>query len=293
MDLRRSMKAKNIRKNSRKNSRRNVGKNSRNQIYKNYTNALELIENTHKILNTFSNIRPSTCNISSPNKLPDEPFMSALNRSFVFLYQKMKRLPITNGPNRLTPSQKNELRETVREALNAIPEANDKFEYLSRTLFNTDLDSFDTELKTYEDFSEDKIIKKGTRNAICAFSVSSYLRRLVPLLLYTDRQQQYLADYSEYMCRSPPTGDVVRSLNSDACVLVARSVKELTNFQNELGIEFKSFIIVKPQYFIPESPSGIIFLRADRLLATSFIIDALSNRGIVSIDKVLRKLLRV
>ena len=281
------------RKNTRKaNNRPKRNTTVRNNILRKNTEAHELIENARSILNIYTNFRPQTCDIRSPNKLPDEPFMSALNRSFVFLYQKMKRLPITNGPNRLTPAQKNELRETVRQALNTIPEGNDKFEYLSRALFNIDLDSFDTELKAYEDFSEDKIIKKGTRNAICAFSVSSYLRRLVPLLLYTDRQQQYLADYSEYMCRSPPTGDVVKSLNSDACVLVSRSVKELTNFQNELGIEFKSFIIVKPQYFIPESPSGIIFLRADRLLATSFIIDALSNRGIVSIDKVLRKLLR-
>ena len=281
------------RKNTRKaNNRPKRNTTVRNNILRKNTEAHKLIENARSILNIYKNFRPQTCDIRSPNKLPDEPFMSALNRSFVFLYQKMKRLPITNGPNRLTPAQKNELRETVRQALNTIPEGNDKFEYLSRALFNIDLDSFDTELKAYEDFSEDKIIKKGTRNAICAFSVSSYLRRLVPLLLYTDRQQQYLADYSEYMCRSPPTGDVVKSLNSDACVLVSRSVKELTNFQNELGIEFKSFIIVKPQYFIPESPSGIIFLRADRLLATSFIIDALSNRGIVSIDKVLRKLLR-
>lgn len=281
------------RKNTRKaNNRPKRNTTIRNNILRKNTEAHKLIENARSILNVYTNFRAQTCDIRSPNKLPDEPFTSALNRSFVFLYQKMKRLPITNGPNRLTPAQKNELRETVREALNNIPEENDKFEYLSNTLFNTDLEQFDTELKAYEDFSEDKIIKKGTRNAVCAFSVSSYLRRLVPLLLYTDRQQQYLADYSEYMCRSPPTGDVVKSLNSDACVLVSRSVKELTNFQNELGVEFKSFIIVKPKYFIPESPSGILFLRADRLLATSFIIDALSNRGIVSIDKVLGKLLR-
>lgn len=282
------------RKNTRRaNNRPKRNTTVRNNILRKNTEAHELIENTRSILNVYTNFRPQTCDIRSPNKLPDEPFMSALNRSFVFLYQKMKGLPITNGSNRLTSAQKTELRETVREASKTIPEGDDKFEYLANRLFNTKLDDFDAELKAYEDFSEDKIIKKGTRNAVCAFSVSSYLRRLVPLLLYTDRQQQYLADYSEYMCRSPPTGDIVRSLNSDQCVLVAQSQKVLTNFQRELDVEFKSFIIVKPKYFIPESPSGILFLRADRLLATSFIIDALSNNGIVSIDKVLRKLLRV
>jgi hypothetical protein len=265
----------------------------RNNITKNFENSLNILKRTKYEINTFTNFvnySKRTCDLKSPNRLPDETFMEGLKRSISFLYQKMKGLPISKKMRHISPEQKEELRKSIRDILANIPEKSDRFSILAQRLFHTDIRKLDAELKAFEDYSLDKIIDKGTTRAKCSLSVSSYLHRLVPLILHTDKEQQYLADYSDYVCSSFPTPEPLKSLDEEKCVAVARSKKELSSLENELGTKFGAFIVVKPQFFVPDSTSGVIFLKANRLLAISFIIDALANKGIITTN--LQKLLR-
>ena len=279
-------------RNKNRNTRRiTIGPNAR--VAKNFAESLKIINQTKNELNTFTNFvnySKRTCDIQSPNRLPDESFIDGLNRSFAFLYQKMKGLPISKKLRYISREQKEELRSAIRSALDEIPDDSERFSNLAQRVFHTSIEKLDTELKLFENYSLDRIIDKGTTRAMCSMSVSSYLHRLVPLVLHTDREQQYLSDYSDYVCSSFPSNKPLKSLDEEGCIAIARSKEDLSVMESELGNKFGAYIVVQPQFFVPDSKSGVIFIKANRLLATSFIIDALTEKGIVATN--LQKLLR-
>lgn len=279
--------------NRNRNTRRKTISLNTPRIVKNFTESLKILNQTKHELNTFTNFvdySKRTCDIKSPNRLPDESFIDGLNRSFAFLYQKMKGLPISKKLRYISREQKDELRSILRNTLDEIPDDDEQFSNLAQRVFHTSIEKLDTELKLFENYSLDRIIDKGTTHAKCSMSVSSYLHRLVPLILYTDREQQYLADYSDYVCSSFPSQTPLKSFDEEGCIAIAHSKKDLSVMEDELGIKFGAYMVVKPQFFVPDSKSGVIFIKANRFLATSFIIDALTQKGIVATN--LQKLLR-
>jgi hypothetical protein len=300
--------------NTRKVANRRQNKTVRNNILRKNAEALKLIQKIYNNLYNFKeiNLHPNVKKRCGDCRdcIPYEPFLNGLHRSFYYIYHRWKRTPspIENGPVHLTLTQLDKLRNIVLQVIQAaheyFPNISDqeRFIKISKALFDEeDINKFDNELKNYEEANPDKILRKGTKYAECAFPATSGLARLIPYLKYTNRQLKYIADYSDYQAIAPVAGMVIEHslnfMNSNNPVAILTSTDDLKYYQENPTYDFKNFIVVKNEFFPPnirpnssEQPI-IIFLRADRLLVTSFIIDAIQNRGIISIDKELAKLI--
>lgn len=242
------------------------------KLNRNYKKALNNINITRRTLATYTDyveFWKGSCNLNSSNKLRDESFMEAFNRSLVFLYQKINRVPIDKSVQYLTKEQKDSVLKAIKTAYNKTKD----MKKLANVLFGTtDYDTFNKELQDFENYSTDKIIDKGKRTARCSFSVSSYLGRIVSLVLYTEKELQYAADFS----------DNVSAMGMPDSVAISTSLKTFKDYQDEIGVQLDKYIIVKPKYFIPSPPNqGVIFVRGDKLQAISFIRDAIASKGVI------------
>lgn len=242
------------------------------KLNRNYKKALNNLNTTRRVLTTYTDyvdFWKGSCDLKSPKKLRDETFMEAFNRSLVFLYQKIHRIPINKSVQKLTKEQNDEVRKVIKTGYAKTKD----MKKLANLLFGTtDVDTFNKELQEFENYSTDKIIDKGKRTARCSFSVASYLGRIVSLVLYTEKEIQYAADFS----------DNVSAMGAPGSVAISTSLKTFKDYQDEIGIPLDTYIIVKPKYFIPSPPKqGVIFVRGDRLQAISFIRDAVAAKGII------------
>lgn len=215
--------------------------------------------------------------------LRDETFMEAFERSMIFLYYKMKGEPIPQDTKHLSKDEMNELKF-------AIQGFNGTFEEMSEEIFHQELHSLNQELSDYEQYLPERILNKGTNYQRCAYPVSTYLPRLVSLMIKSEGQLQYAADYSDAVCSvSGNANDFVTTLNSNTCITFAHSQSELDEYPEE--VRAKSYVILTPE-FMPVESSTPITIKANRLLSLSFVIDAFKNGAIQSIEPTLLETLK-
>ena len=224
------------------------------------------------------------CLLSSDKRpnLVDESYQDAYNRVLVFLYHKMKQIPI-DPPNKyqLTPEEEKELMTSV---LNFGHEH--EFKDMALDLFHTDIGTLSTEIHDFEyndpnrprstePNKHKRILDKGTDHERCSLSLAGGFYRLISLMRHHGPQINYIADYSTHLC----------SPSSEGCIAVANS-KESYDYLPEDG-KSNSYIIVNPEYFPVVSPIPIHILYS-RIPLVSFLIDAFLNKGILEIESKLK-----
>ena len=202
-------------------------------------------------------------------ELKDETFMETYERNLIFFYSKFKQTPIPLNKKRLTPNEKKEL-------MNAIHSYTDKndLEKMSEDLFHTKINDFNSEFSKYE--NNNGLLNAGTNYRRCSFPIGRTFSGFMSILLKSEKQLRYSADYSNFIC---PT-------NSNKCITIAVSLESYSNLPNE-G-KTKNYIIVNEKYF-PESSNIPINVMYDKLPLISFITDAFFNNGIVDIEPQLKE----
>lgn len=202
-------------------------------------------------------------------ELKDETFMETYERNLIFFYSKFKQIPITLNKKRLTPNEKKEL----MDAIHGYTDMND-LEKMCEDLFHTKIDDFNTEFFNYE--KNNGLLNAGTNYKRCSFPIGRTFSGFMSILLKSEKQLQYISDYSDHLCLP----------NSNKCITVATSLDSYSNLPEE-G-KTKDYIIVNKDYF-PESSKIPINVMYDKLPLISFIIDAFLENGIIEIEPELKK----
>jgi hypothetical protein len=199
------------------------------------------------------------------NESRTESFMQAYNRSLVFLYYKMKEIPIPEKKYQLESNEKKEL-------LNAIHSFKEKgdHEKMSLELFHTSKDEFDKELIRYE--KGVGILNYNTKYARRTYEVGRSFSGLMSLLGKSERQLQYIADYSDHICNE-------KDINK-YCKSIVNNIESYDALPDE-G-KTKEYILVKKEFF-PESSTVPILINYKRLPLISFLLDAFLNDGVLEI----------
>jgi hypothetical protein len=208
------------------------------------------------------------------NESRTESFMQAYNRSLVFLYYKMKQIPIPEKKYQLESNEKKEL-------LNAIHSFKEKgdHEKMSLELFHTSKDDFDKELIRYE--KDVGILNYNTDYARRTYEVGRSFSGLMSLLGKSERQLQYIADYSDHICNE-------KDINK-YCISIVNNIDSYDALPDE-G-KTKEYILVKKEFF-PESSTLPILINYKRLPLISFLLDAFFNDGVIKITPELEEKLR-
>jgi len=208
------------------------------------------------------------------NESRTESFMQAYNRSLVFLYYKMKQIPIPEKKYQLESNEKKEL-------LNAIHSFKEKgnHEKMSLELFHTTKDDFDKELIRYE--KDVGILNYNTKYARRTYEVGRSFSGLMSLLGKSERQLQYIADYSDHICNE-------KDINK-YCISIVNNIDTYDALPDE-G-KTKEYILVKKEFF-PESSTVPILINYKRLPLISFLLDAFLNDGVLKITPELEEKLK-
>jgi len=208
------------------------------------------------------------------NESRTESFMQAYNRSLVFLYYKMKQIPIPEKKYQLESNEKKEL-------LNAIHSFKEKgnHEKMSLELFHTSKDNFDKELILYE--KGVGILNYNTDYARRTYEVGRSFSGLMSLLGKSERQLQYIADYSDHICNE-------KDINK-YCISIVNNIESYDALPDE-G-KTKEYILVKKEFF-PESSTVPILINYKRLPLISFLLDAFLNDGVLKITPELEEKLK-
>jgi len=215
-------------------------------------------------------------------ELRDESFDEAYKRLLVFLYHKMKQIPI-DPPDKyqLNPDEEKEL-------INSILQFGHEHDYekMAQDLFHTDIGTLSTEIQFFEyndptrppstDPNKNKrILDKGKLSQRCSLSTAKYFPRAITLIRSHGRKLNYKAAYSTHLCE----------VLSKDCVTI---VNDKEFYDNELPDDgkTKSYIVVDPKYF-PESSTIPINIIYSRLPLVTFVIDAFLNNAVIEIEPVL------
>lgn len=237
-------------------------------------NKLNKLENAE--FGASSNVRVSnylmpgeTQKPTRKNSIPIISLKQGLEYAFVFAYLKYKGLPLDPTILRLTSDQKTELR-------NALQSYDSKdINTFAKEVFHTTVDQFDNELQAWEKHNEP--IQFGNRQML-GQSYAGYLGRLVPHILRSERDEQYLYNTNMmYQC----SGNTSTSLNAknihNNCIAVYGSLQKYIDFHE--GHYDKLYIVVN----IPFLASSAVTLKSEAFLDSSFILDSFAHKNVLLI----------
>ena len=220
------------------------------------------------------------------NGLLDESFDDAYKRLLVFLYHKLKQIPIDPPAKyQLKPDEEKELINSIRQ----FGHEHD-LEKMAQDLFHTDLHELSRQIHIFE-FNDPtrppstdpnkhkRILDKGKQSQRCSLSVAGGFPRAISIIKSHGRKLNYKAAYSTHICED---------LSKD-CVTVVNNMEIYQSLPSE-G-KTKSYIVVDPEYF-PENSSIPINIIYSHLPIVSFIIDAFLNNAIIEIEDKLEKRMR-
>ena len=186
-----------------------------------------------------------------------------LQYAFVFAYQKMKNIPLNNTILRLTPEQLNELRATLKNAINN----RKSFDEIAVEVFNCkDENEFNDQLKKWE--SPNNLIKVGNVVKISQ-SYAGFLGRLIPHILRTDKELRYVYNSGiEYQCNEL-SSNTSKTLDNN-CIIVYKNLNNY-NLYSE-GLDNKLYIIINI-----EIPQNFLIIKSNKFMMTSYIKDTFSE----------------
>lgn len=231
-----------------------------------------------------------------------ESTLSGQERDFVFAYQKWRRQPTNKSVLKLEPWQKSQL---INAILKYIYNENtnsftlplpDEYDNLSKDIFGMSESDFDSELQDFE--------VSSLATGKIPFQASKYLSRLIPSLLRTDKEREYLSNQQKtcYISDST-TEDKFRSLQDNFCIFVSPHIPLV--YPNLEAYNDAMYICVHPYYFPFEKVSrrysntyyGYENLQPKPLESSiiekvSFIQDAFQNSAITLIHPRLGVLLQ-
>lgn len=237
------------------------------------------------------------------NFFPDyESYKDASERMFAYVYQKYKQIPYDPKIIKLTVDQRNELKRAIYKQYKQIGALNgrldaDKLKQLMKNLFglktDEDIKEFDAEYVTIESTSPEY----GPSAKLKPLRPYTYLTRLIPALLKSDREIQYTSNQEMYLCsRTSVAKNTYKTLDSDDCVFITRSIPYL--FKHLLGnptIANVFYMVLNPLYFpvgsermrsktfntsVNSKMNEPVSIKMRTLNRISFIQDAFKNKGL-------------
>lgn len=187
-----------------------------------------------------------------------ESYRNSSDRMFAFIYQKYKNKNQPYNPLKisLTPAERSELKTAIFKEMNSMGILHknltqDSLNNLIKALFGLKTDN---EVKAFnEEFIrvESTIPESGVSKGLKPLRPFSYFSRLIPALLKSEREMQYTSNQEMYMCiQKDIAKNTYRSLNSDDCVFITRSIPHL--FRHLLGnfiISNVFYIVLNPIFF--------------------------------------------
>lgn len=257
------------------------------------------------ITNKYNSLKPFSYNVKNERRefFPDyESYRDASERMFAFIYQKYKRQIYNPKEITLTVNERNELKMAIYKQLKQVGAINGKLndtklKQIMKNLFGLETD------KDIKDFNEEYISVESTSPqygpsaGLKPLRPYTYISRLIPALLKSDREIQYTSNQEMYMCiQTDLAKNTYKTLNSDDCVFTTRSIPHL--FKHLLGnpiITNVFYMVLNPLYFPvgPERTSGKTFntsinsgfnepvsIKMKTLNKISFIQDAFQNKGL-------------
>jgi hypothetical protein len=231
-----------------------------------------------------------------------EPYRDASERMFAYIYQKYKRQPYNPEEIKLTVEQRTELKKAIYKQLKDVGALNgklddDKLKQIMKKLFGLETEEDIKEFNAEYVRVESTTPQYGPSAGLKPLRPYSYLARLIPALLKSDRELQYTSNQEMYMCvQSDLAKNTYRTLNSDDCVFITRSIPHL--YRHLIGnpnIANVFYMVLNPLYFPvgPERTSGKTFntsinsrfnepvsIKMKTLGKISFIDDAFENNGL-------------
>ncbi len=246
--------------------------------------------------------------ISRPKPAPPPPFesyKSSINRLYTFLYSKID--PITKGYIPLSPGQQllsAEQKAYFRSLLEPYVTMNAKErrvyddERFVREVLNTEsVSKLDEQIREIEAKGmplEDIVFKRPAIGE----SFAGSLARFLPLVFTPEEMIQYRQNWEQHICafeRGVDQNRPIQSLEEKRCILVLKDKKSfetvLPEYQfvygdtSTIGPGFPS-IIVKEKY-MPQL-NEVLFpytrIQANKLMSTSYVLDAIREGGILEIQ---------
>lgn len=263
------------------------------------------IYNLREIKNKAKFKNPCDMNPNERPDLPDEQFLPALDRSIAFMYNKM--YPDSPKTFKISRQEKQKMRMVIYKARQEISADSEiYFEELATKLFGDkiSLNKFNDELYKFEHYPakfsdkftvyNGRVLNYGTNFKRCAYSVSGSLPRLISLIMKSDRQQQYMANHSDNIC-SLPSGNPITTLDSDECIYIIRDKEQLRMLEEGVASNtlLAPYILIDKMVFpVEQHAQAPINIKANRLLATSFIIDAFEKKMVYEVEASLANVLR-
>ena len=186
-----------------------------------------------------------------------------LQYDFVFAYQKMKNIPLDKTIFKLSPEQLNELRVTVKKAVNDGKNINQ----IAVEIFNcNDETDFNRQLQEWE--SPNKLIKIGNVTKISQ-SYAGFLGRLIPHILRTDKELSYVYNYGyDYQC-DKPSSNISKSLKNN-CIIVYKNLSNYSIYSE--GLDTNYYIVINAMI-----PQNYLNIKSDKFMMTSYIKDTFSE----------------
>ena len=210
--------------------------------------------------------------------LRQETLAESFNRTYVFLYYKMKNQEVPADVYKLTESQKNELRSVFTSYKDQFNAGGPQTNKIIKDIFHYDDPvQFQNDFTEFQNGGPSRILARKDDNGtqICAFACCTQVERVIGPIELTDEQLEYRDQLQKYQASSQEDRFHIYKPHSD---ILDHDINEAP------------YIIVENEYF-PESTHGkylIGSLSIKNIDKYTFIKDAVENNGIISISNDLK-----